>query len=185
MKNRGQSCLSAIGRLDEVARNWTVAQPAISSFISLMITNYHDAQDILQEVAVAVFAHDFTAYGMPRNFKAWAMQIARNKVVDYRRRNGSQKNMFDNDTIDTIAGAYGNLKDEDSPRRDALDHCLGKIQGRPRTMLELRYRANMQASEIAEVTGQNIAAVRVALHRIRQALRECIERRLVSRGTLR
>ncbi len=173
------------GNLDNVARCWTAAQPTISAFISMMIPNYHDAQDILQDVAAAVFAHDFSASGMPRSFNAWAMQLARHKVVDYRRRRGTQKNMFDTDTINTIADAYANIKDEHNPRREALEHCLDKIRGNPRTMLELRYRANMRAAEISKVTGQNIAAVRVALHRIRLALRECIERRLENKGTTR
>ena len=185
MKIQGTCSPSKNGPLEEVARCWTVAQPTVSAFISLMIPNYHDAQDILQEVAVAVFAHDFTTSGMPRSFNAWAVQIARHKVVDYRRRHGNQKNMFDTDTINSVADAYANIKDEDNPRREALDQCLDKVRGKPRTLLELRYRANMQASEIAAVTGQSIAAVRVGLHRIRLALREYIELRLAAGGTTR
>ncbi len=159
----------------DIARHWALVQPKVSAFISLMIPNYHDAQDVLQEVAMAVFSHDFEKSGAPQVFHAWVLQIARHKVVDFRRKRGRQKGMFDDSIIETIAGAYSNLDDQDYPIRDALEHCLARMQDRARKLIEMRYRFDMQAEEISSATGHGVSAVRVTLYRIRESLRQCIE----------
>ncbi len=162
---------------EELVRNWTICQPSVAAYISLMIPNFHDAQDILQEVAVAVFARDFTDSPVPNSFKAWALTVARNKVVDYRRRRGT-RNLFAVDIIESMAGTFNDISAEENPRRDALEQCLKHISKKAMQLLEMRYRDTQPMEAVATATGQSVAAVRVALHRIRLVLRKCIEKRL-------
>ena len=49
-------------------------------------------------------------------------------------------------------------------------------------MVRLRYYDELTAEEIAQRVGGTGAAVRVALQRIRQQLRECVERQLRAEG---
>ncbi len=48
--------------------------------------------------------------------------------------------------------------------------------------LRLRYFEELSAEEIARRAGANGASLRVALQRVREQLRECIERRMQAEG---
>jgi RNA polymerase sigma-70 factor (ECF subfamily) len=72
--------------IEQVARKWSVTQPAVSAFITALVPNFHDTQDVMQEVAAAVFAYDFDKHGWPDSFQGWAVGIARHKVLDFVRR---------------------------------------------------------------------------------------------------
>ncbi len=160
-----------------LVRQWTVCQPSVAAYISLMVPNYHDAQDILQEVAVAIFSRDYSSSQMPLSFKAWALAIARNKVIDFRRR-GVQVKLPD-EILDMMTGVFHELSHEESPRRDALEQCIKRLSAKALHLLELRYRQDQNMAAVAQLSGQSLVAVRVATPRIRTTLRRCIEQRLM------
>ena len=63
-----------------LARLWVSAQPTLMSFITAGVRDFHAAQDLLQDTAEAV-AEGFDDYDPARPFTAWALGIARNKVL--------------------------------------------------------------------------------------------------------
>jgi RNA polymerase sigma-70 factor (ECF subfamily) len=162
-----------------------LAQPLVAAFISSAITDFHDSQDVLQEVAAAVFARAGEGTGeSPRAFQAWALGIARHKVADYCRGRSRRPGLvlMDGELLDGLAAAYIHLAEDFGRRREALEHCVRHVQGEALTLLEMRYKEDLQPEEIAARTGRQSTAVRVALHRLRTLLRECIEGRLQMRG---
>ena len=60
----------------------------------------------------------------------------------------------------------------------ALEHCLGEVPEKHRGVLRLRYEENLASPDIAARLGTTAAAVRILLMRLREALRDCIARRL-------
>ena len=52
----------------EVTRLWTLAQPRISAFVSSMVRDYRDRDDLMQDIAVAVF-DSFDSYDPGRPFR--------------------------------------------------------------------------------------------------------------------
>jgi RNA polymerase sigma-70 factor (ECF subfamily) len=54
---------------------------------------------------------------------------------------------------------------------------MARLDGRPREICELRYRAGLSPARIAEVLGMQPNTVSKALQRAREELRDCIERR--------
>lgn len=52
---------------EEIAVLWTGAQPAVAAFVSSIIPNFQDADDILQNVAVAVIKN-YDKYDKDRPF---------------------------------------------------------------------------------------------------------------------
>jgi RNA polymerase sigma-70 factor (ECF subfamily) len=165
--------------IEQVARKWSVTQPAVSAFIAALIPNFHDTQDVMQEVAAAVFAYDFDKHGWPESFQAWAVGIARHKVLDFvRRRSATGQTVFDSETIAALINAHGEFAERFDERCEALEHCLKRVPDEMLAMLEMRYNADMSPPEIAARTGRSVSAVKVSLHRVRLALRSCIERRL-------
>jgi RNA polymerase sigma-70 factor (ECF subfamily) len=165
------------GAIEDVARKWAAAQPLVDSFISLLIPEYHDAQDVLQEVAVAVLSHN-PSRGVPDSFNAWVIGIARNKAMDAHRRRSHNKLVFDSESLQLLADAHEQAHGDQGPLHDAMEQCLKRLANKARNLLEMRYQDNLNPTEIARTMGSNIGAINVALHRVRAALRECIETRL-------
>jgi RNA polymerase sigma-70 factor, ECF subfamily len=68
------------------------------------------------------------------------------------------------------------------PLPGALDACLEELPGRSRELIGLRYREGMESAAIGKAVGLSAEAARIALLRIRSALRECLDRRLAGEG---
>ena len=161
----------------ELARLWTGAQPAVAAFISSLVPNFHDAEDVLQRVAVAV-ADKFAEYDPSRPFTAWAIGVARYEVLYRRRQFATDRHVFDSDAVVRIADAYESMADRFDDMKAALNGCMGEVAGRSRKILELRYRHELAPAQIAERLRMKPNAVYVALHRLRGSLRDCVERKL-------
>ena len=66
-------------RLRQVTRGWTLAQPAVAAFLTSVVRDFRERDDLLQEVAVAVL-ESFESYDESRPFVPWAIGIARHRV---------------------------------------------------------------------------------------------------------
>jgi RNA polymerase sigma-70 factor (ECF subfamily) len=156
---------------------WTRAHPIVSAYLRSCLFDFHQAEDLLQETAAAA-AEKFATYDATRPFTAWVLGIARNKLLLHYRTHAAKPHIFDDAAVRDIAEAYADMEPEISAMHDALEVCLDRVQGRARKLLELRYTRDLTPARIAATTGMNANAVSVMLFRIRQSLKECIERRL-------
>lgn len=162
---------------EELTVYWTQAQPIVAAFISSMIQSFQDAEDVLQMTAITL-AKKYDQYDRSRPFVAWAIGIAKYEVLNYRRQRAKDRHIFDDTVVDQITQAYQETASELNGLRNALRKCLKEVKGRSRKLLELRYIRELKPTRIARQLGMTTNAVFVALHRIRVALRECIERHL-------
>ncbi len=67
------------------------------------------------------------------------------------------------------------FQEEDQPQRERIERMMKVIEALPdlqQTILRLRHMEGMDSKEIAELTGSTEAAVRKALSRARQAVRD-------------
>ena len=154
---------------------WTQSQPMVMAFIRSMVTNLDDAEDVLQQTAYDIATH-FDDYDPERPFVAWAVGIAKYKVLAYRRDSSRSREVFNNDALEQIATAYADQSDHLSENARALDHCLDKLSAKARTLIELRYTRELKPASIAEQIGTSPSTVSNALSRTRELLRTCIQR---------
>jgi len=154
--------------------HWTRAYPMISAYVRSMIFSLHDAEDVIQEVAVAV-AESFDQFDQSKALMPWVMGIARHKVVDHIRTKGRNPLTFDNDTMGQISEAFESIERESDHMKKALDDCMRQLKERPRHVLELRYLREMDISDISQRMGLSTNAIYVMLHRIRTSLALCIQ----------
>ncbi len=165
-------------RSEELAAHWAKSQPRIAVFVGSIVTNVHDADDILQNVAL-VTARKFDQYDKNRSFVAWAIGIARNEILKYY--DDRRATILDAGAIDQIAGicecesGYGDVT---ADRMRALRSCMEKLKDRWRTVLEMHYLRELSPARIAQQLDMSQANVFVILHRVRVALRQCVEQRL-------
>ena len=156
---------------------WTRAHPIVSAYLRSCLFDFHQAEDLLQETAAAA-AEKFATYDPTRSFTAWVLGIARNKLLLHYRTHSAKRHIFDAAAIADTAEVYSDMEPEISAMHDALEVCIDRIHGRARKLLEMRYTRDLTPARIAATTGMNANAVSAMLYRIRQSLKECIERRL-------
>ncbi len=153
--------------------------PIVAAFVRARTNRFHDAEDLLQEVASDVVAQ-FEQYDPARSFTDWALGIARNKLKLYYRQTATSKRVMGNLAMAKIAEAMEKVGGDSSEIAEALGRCLKAVDSRSRDLLNLRYVDDLSCSEIAAHKSATTNAVRVALHRLRSALHRCIEERLVA-----
>lgn len=160
----------------QATRLWTVAQPVVSAFVTSVIRDFKDRDDVLQDIAVAAI-ESFEAYDAERPFVPWVMGLARNQVGLYLRRRRRDRLTFDQATVECLATAFSEVAPVQRQRLDALADCLKQVTGRARTLCQLRYRDDLKPAAIATRLGMQPNAVAKALQRIRDQLRSCVSRR--------
>lgn len=166
---------AVLGR-QALAAHWEQARPSLFAYLTASIYDFHRAEDLLQEVAVAV-AGQYHNYDPKRPFFTWAMGIARNLVLLHFRERARDQRHFSEATLKILAEAQ-RVEREASDKRDALRLCLRKISARRRQVLELRYTGGLSIAEIAQRISSSSNAVKIVLHRVRADLEECIRRQL-------
>ena len=166
--------------MDDAARQatrlWTLAQPTVSAFLGSMVRNFRDRDDLLQETAVAVI-ESFARYDAAQSFVGWALGIARNQVGLYLRKRGRDPIIFDTEATERLAAAFETVTSDETRPLDFLSDCLQGLETRSRQICDLRYRDDLKPAAIATAVGMSANAVAQALHRIREQLRHCIERK--------
>jgi RNA polymerase sigma-70 factor (ECF subfamily) len=168
-------------RIAEAARLWTLAQPTVSAFVASLVREFRDRDDILQEVAVAVL-ESFASYDRARPFVSWAIGIARNQVHLYHRRRNRDSLVFDPEALERLEWAFAEAQPRHVGMLDYLEECVQSLDGRARTLCELRYERDLKPAAIAPRVGMSANSVAKALQRIREMLRECVEKKAVLEG---
>jgi len=154
---------------------WTSAQPMVMAFIGSMVPHHADAEDVLQRTAYDI-ATNFEQYDPDRPFIAWAIGIAKYKVLDYRRDASRSKVVFNDAALEHLADAYAEDADQLSEQARQLRQCMDKLADKARSLIELRYMQGLRPHAIAKQIGTSANTVSNALSRVRETLRDCIKR---------
>jgi RNA polymerase sigma-70 factor (ECF subfamily) len=160
----------------QATRLWTLAQPAVAAFVTSVVRDFRDRDDVLQDIAVAV-VDSFESYDPQKPFVAWAIGVARNQVGLYMRRRRRDRLVFNDETVACLAVAFSEVAPEQPRQLDFLRDCLQSLEERARRLCDLRYRDDLKPAAISELLGQSANAVAKSLQRIRDLLRDCIERK--------
>jgi RNA polymerase sigma-70 factor, ECF subfamily len=161
---------------------WTQAQTTVFAVISATITDFADAEDVLQKVSlVAISKFDaFEADGDVSAFVAWTIAIARFEILRHLRDRATDRHEYIAESLGQIAEAFSDIAPEYGGRREALAQCMKQLKGRPRDVLEKRYGEGLKTGVIAELLGLTAGNVSVILNRTYRKLRQCIDGRLAA-----
>lgn len=144
--------------------------------------------DLCQEAFLQAF-RDLKAWRQDGPFIVWLMGIARHRVLDYLRSEqrlralrtqGDQLELvLSSLRAQSVEGDAPDLLGRERQMR-ALRECVGQLPPRSAELVKKHYFAAQSASEIAVEAGRGASSVRMMLLRAREALRTCIERRMVA-----
>ena len=167
--------------VQQMTLEWTQAQPAVRRFVTSFLRDPGAVDDVLQEVAL-VIVEQFERWDPQRPFVGWALGIARHIVSAHLRRKYRDSKIEFSDAIDRVASSFEKLEPHAAVMKDSLADCLGQIRGQSHQVLQLRYTEGLELKQIAGRLGMTASNVGVMLHRVRAALRQCVDNKLNAEG---
>lgn len=135
---------------------------------ALLLGNWADAEDATHDAAVLAWQR-WPSLRDPARFEAWFQRILVNVCRDRMRRRHLQPNVLavdDPPGPDPFAG---------SAERAALRQALDRLSPEHRTVIVMRFFADLSVDEIAEHTGDRAGTVKSRLHYALSSLRAAYE----------
>jgi RNA polymerase sigma-70 factor (ECF subfamily) len=133
------------------------------------------ADDVAQEVSMAVLAALPSYRREGRPFLAFVYGIASNKIVDAHRAGARSKSSPVADVPETATGAPGPEQlAVDAAVASRMNELLRLLPANQREILIMRVGAGLSAEETADALGTTAGAVRVAQHRALAKLRQLL-----------
>lgn len=137
-----------------------------------------EADDLTQETFLTVWQKPFDDYDDAAT-AGYLRQVAKNKFLMYVRSRGRRPEVNDLDRAElefaTFAGDNGG-----DTHIAALKDCIDGLNGKSRHVVTLYYLEGHSRAAAATLMEMTEEGVKTLLRRVKQALRECVERRLRS-----
>jgi RNA polymerase sigma-70 factor, ECF subfamily len=149
------------------------------AYICYLVGDRHGAEDIFQEVWISLAA-ELEKQVVISNVRGWCRQVAKNKVIDYlRRQRRSDVPLGDSiillvDHISSLSDEFPNHQVALEDQQRALRRCLSKLPEKSRQILVLRYQQGMSLQDLSHGLRMNLEAVSKWLYRLRKSVGECV-----------
>jgi RNA polymerase sigma factor (sigma-70 family) len=155
---------------DDFARVYEEHVWIVYGFLAYRIRDRAAAEDLTQ----ATFEHALRAWSRfdarKGSHRTWLMTIARNLLIDDRRRDHSSGVEIDEGMLPSVAGP------EDRPMAShEIADALSRLGDREREVIALRFGGDLTGPEIAEVLGLSLANVQQILSRSLRKLRSILD----------
>ena len=143
-------------------------RPALYSYCRRLAGNVWDADDLAQDTLLRAFGQWGVTYPPIRNPRAYLLRTATNVWIDTLRRRETEARV-------SVAGPDDTARanpEASSDVRDAGYRLLHRLSPQERAAVVLKEVFDMSLEEIAELLATTTGAVKAALHRGRDRLRE-------------
>lgn len=168
--------LTATGNGDRpaFARLYQLTSPKLLGLIRRILGDPAEAEDVLQDVYVRIWAAAPTFDASRGPAMAWLATTARNRAVDRLRRAGGRRNAGSPEDLG-LPDASERHPGEALGDRGALERCLGGLGAEQRTSVLLAYLDGWSREELAEKFGRPVGTIKSWLSRALVHLRACLE----------
>lgn len=167
---------------DQFLRLFAAHEPALRTFVRSLLPSLADASEVMQEVAVVLW-QKFGEFDAKRDFRKWAFGVARYEALAYLRDKARDQHVFSDELVGRLADEAAASDQRHEAQREALEVCLQKLPEPQRALVLAAYAKGTRMDELAAQRGQTAMSLYKLLHRIRQALLECV-RRTIAREEL-
>jgi len=155
---------------------WEGTLPHLRVQVLALMPQRRDADDVLQEVAATAW-EKFDQYRPGSNFRAWASQIVRNKVMNHTSRLRRSRCVFDSPLVELLAADIVERADVLERQSELLHECLSELRASDRFIVVRRYQSGATVRDVANEIGKSADAVYKSLTRIRRTLLDCVSRK--------
>lgn len=158
----GPAAQRAFRRLVELHQRWLVW------FLTCLLANRSDAEDVAQEVFVRAFLAIDRFRGESR-FRTWLRRIAINQAFNHRRAHVRHRAVALDDSWE---GVSYDRHGEALAARDALLHCMQQLPYVSREILVLHHVEELSLKEVADTLDIGVSAAKMRLKRARDGFRD-------------
>jgi RNA polymerase sigma-70 factor, ECF subfamily len=155
-------------------RHYAESEVALHTFVRSLVPTRQMASEVMQDVILVLWEK----FDAAADFQGWAFGVAKNIALRHLRRQSRDRHVFDDDLVNQLADDAVALVPVHDGHREALERCLDKLPAAQRELVLTAYTKGTRMDELATRRGQTPMALYKLLHRIRQALLECVERTL-------
>jgi RNA polymerase sigma-70 factor (ECF subfamily) len=148
--------------------------PMLLAYLLRRIASREDAEDVLLEIFLAVFQKRSTTGLDEQRLQYFIWAVARNKVVDYHRRNKQRLHVPLPAVEEGLFESEEEAPEQVALRKESNQQLYTMVQQLPRQQREvvlLRFGHGLNCSEIATIVEKSEGAVRMTLHRALKILR--------------
>jgi RNA polymerase sigma-70 factor, ECF subfamily len=142
-------------------------------YVRSLVLNHDAVEEIVQNTNLALWERR-GQFEEIRNFTAWAFQVARYRVLEYRAQSKRKGLCFSDALVDQLALQSPQYSVKDNDLIDNLNRCVAQLAARDRELLTKRYSLAMSCDSVAQGIGRPVRWVYKALSRIRQELADCV-----------
>lgn len=148
--------------------------------IRSMVGDEHLAEDIFQEVSIAAISKCDQIYDA-EHFAPWVRSAARLQALVALRNRNRLPRMMSAEVLDLLEPHWARFdKHSDADLSDALKDCLVRLSPYARKLIETRYVHGKRGSNLASALQRSVNTVYVALSRVHDSLRKCMQRQLAA-----
>lgn len=155
-------------------RHYAESEVALHTFVRSLVPTRQMASEVMQDVILVLWEK----FDAAADFQGWAFGVAKNVALRHLRRQSRDRHVFDDELVNQLADDAVALVSVHDGHREALERCLDKLPAAQRELVLTAYTKGTRMDELATRRGQTPMALYKLLHRIRQALLECVERTL-------
>ena len=167
---------------DHFLRLHVANEKRIYAFILMMVSNWMDADDLMQETTSLMW-HKFSEFKPNSNFVAWGIRIARYKILEFHRKNRNKRVEFGDMTLHTILDYAVEMSPEVNDYLEALQRCITELDERDRQLIRMRYEQNVTTKSLAKRLDRPLHGLYKVIGRIHNMLLICVQRKLTARET--
>ena len=132
------------------------------------------ANDVLHDAMLQVWRNAGQFDATRGSGRTWMLSLVRHRAIDVTRRAGRETLMSDPpelrdpqlDPFERLAETYDEHK---------LEHCLGRIDGRPRNLVVLAFLEGLTHAQVAARVGEPLGTVKSLIRRALATLRSCMD----------
>lgn len=146
-------------------------------FLAMLGCDAAEADDLTQEAMLRLLRRPDQGWDA-RAAQRWLWTVARNALVDLRRRQGRFVSVPWTEKVEQHLAAEVDRYGSDSVWTDAARECVEGLAPKTAVIVLGYYRDGRSRADLAAALGMTEAGVKTALQRARVVLKQCIERKL-------
>lgn len=156
---------------------------AIRTCIRVMGIRDGYVDDLAQETFILAY-NKFETFDQSRSLRAWLLGLAKNLVLNERRKNSRRNRLISEKYSILISENYHQNEKTKLEKYDlnVLNKCLDKLPEKHRRVVTMRYFKNRNSTEIGTALNKEPSNIRHMLRRILESLKVCVNREKYQSG---
>lgn len=162
---------------EQFMRLFLSAERELLRYVMALVPNVNDARDVVQETAISLW-QAIDKYDTTKPFIPWACRFALNEARMNLRTASRQRRFIEKDVAKLLCERRIEIASSLDTRREHLQDCLSLLPDDQRQIVRSYYFDEETIDALASQLGRGTESIYKSLQRIRQALHQCIERKI-------